>query len=378
MKVALVHEFLIQMGGAEKILETFHELFPEAPVYTLFYDRVRTGGRFAAWDIRPSFLQKFPGALKHYKWFFPLMSRAIESFDLSGYDLILSDSSAFAMGVRTAPNSTHICYCHTPTRYIWESQEEYLENLQYPKIVKMLAHIFIKNHQARWDLAASKRPDYFIANSRTVQDRIKRYYNRDSTVIYPPVDMEFFKGDKGDEGSKGQYYLTGSRLEPYKKIDLVVGAFNALELRLKVVGTGTEMEKLKSMAGPNIEFVGRVSDAELRTLYQGAKAFVFPAFEDSGLMVLEALSSGTPVIGLNQGGTAEFVKDGENGVLFEKQSIDQICAAVQKLATMEFDREKIRATVLQFDEEEFKRKFTEFIDKVRNLEGEGARLGSGK
>ncbi|OGE84206.1 MAG: hypothetical protein A2846_02505 [Candidatus Doudnabacteria bacterium RIFCSPHIGHO2_01_FULL_49_9] len=358
MRVALVHEFLTQLGGAEKLLEVFHEMFPEAPVYTLFYDRQRTGGRFEGWDIRPSFLQNIPGALAHYKWFLPLMPRAIERFDLTGFDLVLSDSSAFAMGAKKSPNSTHICYCHTPTRYIWENHEEYIANLPYPKIVKMLAHIYIKNHQASWDLATSKRPDFFIANSKTVQDRIKKYYGRNSTVIYPPVDTDFFTIGTG---VKQEYFLTGSRLEPYKKIELVVEAFNELGLPLKVVGTGTEAESLKRKAKNNIEFFGRVSDAELRALYQGARAFVFPALEDAGLMTLEALACGTPVIGLARGGTPEFVTDGKNGVLFENQTSEEIIAAVKRFESMSFDADKLRESALPFDKAKFKAHILEFI-----------------
>ena len=355
MRVALVHEFLIQMGGAEKVLQNFHEIFPTAPVYTLFYDRARTGGVFDGWDIRTSKLQKFK---QRYKWTLPLMPRAIESFDFSGYDVVLSDSSAFAKGIITKKPTVHICYCHTPTRYLWESMDEYAANLAYPSFIKLALKHYLKFNLKKWDYKSAQRPDYFIANSKTVQGRIKKYYDRDSTVIYPPVDTDFYNRKKG---GKGEYFLTGSRLEPYKKIDLVVQAFNELKLPLKVVGTGTELEKLKTTAKSNVEFVGRVSDEQLRDLYCGAQAFVFPAIEDAGIMVLEALSSGTPVIGLNGGGTAEFVEDPENGVLFENQTIKDILAAVKRFQDMQFDSEKIRETALPFDKKEFKRKITEFI-----------------
>ncbi len=370
MRVALVHEFLIQQGGAEKVLEAFHELFPEAPVYTLFYDRNRTGGRYDGWDVRSSFLQKIPGALAHYKWFLPLMGWAMERFDLSGYDVVLSDSSAFAMGALKPQKAVHICYCHTPTRYIWENHDDYIENLPYPKFLKILAHIYIKNHQTKWDLRAALRPDWFIANSRTVQERIKKYYARDSTVIYPPVDTEFFRPHPNPllakKREKGAYFLTGSRLEPYKKIDLVVQAFRKLKLPLKVIGTGTQLQelKVKSKQSKNIEFLGRVTDTNLQKLYAQAQAFVFPALEDAGIMVLESLACGTPVIGLNKGGTAEFVRDRENGALFANQNVQDIVAAVNRFQTMEFNSEKIRTTVLQFGKEEFKRKIFEFITRV--------------
>ena len=200
-----------------------------------------------------------------------------------------------------------------------------------------------------------------IANSKTVQGRIKKYYGRDSEVIYPPVASQFYGGDKGNKEDWGQYFLTGSRLEPYKKINLVVEAFNKLNMPLKVVGTGTELEKLKSMAGANIEFIGRVRDEELRSLYSAARAFVFPALEDAGIMVLESLSCGTPVIGLGQGGTAEFIKDSENGVLFANQTAEDIAAAVKRFQSMDFDSEKLISAVLPFDKKEFQRKISEFV-----------------
>lgn len=365
MKVALVHEFLIQMGGAEKVLSSFHEVFPEAPVYTLFYDEKKTSGQFKDWDIRTSKLQKFK---RHYKWTLLLLPKAIESFDFSEYDLILSDSSAFGKGIITKKPTVHVCYCHTPTRYLWESMDEYVANLSYPWLVKLAVKHFLKFNLKKWDHQAAQRPDYFIANSKTVQTRIKKYYGRESEVIYPPVDTEFFRPHPNPlltkERAKGEvYFLTGSRLEPYKKIDLAVRAFNQLGLRLKVVGTGTQEAELrmKNKESRNIEFLGRVSDAELRDLYNRAKAFVFPAVEDAGIMVLESLSCGTPVIGLDQGGTAEFIRDGENGILFANQTAEDIVAAVKRFQRLEFSADKLRATAVPFGKEEFKRKITEFV-----------------
>ncbi|OGF00429.1 MAG: hypothetical protein A3G07_00815 [Candidatus Doudnabacteria bacterium RIFCSPLOWO2_12_FULL_47_12] len=355
MRVALVHEFLIQMGGAEKALRNFHEIFPKAPVFTLFYYKERTDGIFEGWDIRTSRLQRLKN---RYKWFLPLMPRAIESFDLSGYDVVLSDASAFAKGVITKKPTVHVCYCHTPTRYIWEDAAGYVNSLPYPRIVKLLAKHYLNFNLKKWDYRAAQRPDYMIANSKTVQARIKKYYDRASTVIYPPVDTDFYK----PTGARQDYFLTGSRLEPYKKIDLVVQAFNELKLSLKVVGTGTELERLKNMAKSNIDFVGRVSDQELRKLYGGAQAFVFPAVEDAGLMVLEALSCGTPVIGLNMGGTAEFVGDGENGILFQNQTVDDIVAAVRRFRSENFKADVLRRSTLPYDRAVFKKKITDFVN----------------
>lgn len=358
MKVALVHEFLIQLGGAERVLEALHELFPDAPVFTLIYDERRTEGKFSKWDIRTSFLQNLPRSQKNYKWYLPLMPKAMENFDLSLYDLVISDSSAFAKGIITKPPTIHICYCHTPTRYIWESRNEYIENSAVPAFLKNLARHYIKHSLQKWDYKAAQRPDFIIANSQTVRARIKRYYDRDSEVIYPPVDTAFFTRTREKDG----YFLAASRLEPYKKIDLVIEAFNQIGLSLKVAGAGTEIEKLRAAAKPNIKFLGRVSDEELIDLYSGAKAFIFPALEDAGIMVLESLACGTPVIGLSSGGTAEFIRDGEHGVLMKEQTIDEISSAEKKLAMTKFDPEKLRARAQEFDKETFKEKISKFIN----------------
>lgn len=355
MRVALVHEFLTQLGGAERVLEVFHELFPDAPVYTLVYDEQKTDSRFKGYDLRVSFLQKFYQISKSYKWLLPLMPRAIQSFDLSTYDLVLSDSSAFTKGVKVKKPAVHISYCHTPTRYLWQEMDDYVK-AAIPPLVRPLVKPYLKHYLRKWDYRAAQRPGFLIANSLTVQKRIKQYYNRDSEVIYPPVDTEFFKGGNGRKGSKGEYYFTASRLEPYKKIDLVVEAFNRLNLPLKVAGDGTQAQSLKRKAKGNIEFLGRVSDEELRELYGNAKAFIFPALEDAGIMTLESLACGTPVIGFAKGGTAEFIKNEEHGVLFAEQTTPAISSAAKKLATMKFDPEKLRARALEFDKAKFKEK----------------------
>ncbi len=363
MKIALVHEFLTQLGGAERVLEAMHEVFPTAPVYTLVYDRQKTKNLFASWDIRTSFLQRLPGGVAHYKLFLPLMPRAIESFDLQEYDLILSDSSAFAKGVRGKPGSVHVCYCHTPTRYLWVNMDEYVATLPYPGIIKYAAKLYLKKILKARDYRAAQYPSYFIANSLTVQNRIREHYHRDSAVIFPPVDTIFFKPLNADR----EYFLTGSRLEPYKRIDLVVKVFNRLNLPLKVVGSGADSENLRSSAKANIEFIGRVSDQELRRLYAGAKAFIFPALEDAGIMVLESLACGTPVLGLNSGGTAEFVREGREGVLFDNQTEDDISEAVEKFNRMKFDEKQIRARAMDFDKQKFKQRVLNFIAEHQNI-----------
>ena len=354
MKVALVHEFLTQYGGAERVLENFAELFPDAAVYTLVHNP-KAGFRHAR--IKTGALNFF-AKLIPYKWLLPLMPRAIEQFDFNDFDLLLSDSSAFAKGAITGKQTMHISYCHTPTRYVWESQEEYLENQRLPKFVKLLAHLFIENYLKKWDYRAAQRPHFLIANSNTVKERIKKYYNRDADVIHPPVDTDFFR----PMGGKQDYFFHASRLEPYKRTDLVIEAFNKLKLPLKIAGSGTHAERLKSQALGNIEFMGRVSDEQLRQLYSGAKAFVFPALEDAGIMVLESLACGTPVIGLAAGGTAEFVRDGENGILFKNQNASDIANALQRFNTISWQPEKLRQSALPFDKKEFQKKILSFIE----------------
>lgn len=383
MKVALVHEFLTQLGGAERVLQAFHEIYPEAPVYTLVYDEQKTQGVFANWKIETSLLQKLPHGVNNYKWYLALMPKAITRFDFSGFDLVLSDSSAFAKGIVTHEPTTHISYCHTPTRYLWQSLDEYVSSIPYSNLVRWSVKPYLKYYLKGWDYAAAQRPDYLIANSRTVKERIKEYYDRDAEIIYPPVDTEFFRplpsslpiswGGMEEKGALSpgdgerwrevvrKYYFTASRLEPYKKIELVVEAFNKSGLILKVAGEGTQAQSLKRKAQKNIKFLGRVSDEELRTLYRGAKAFVFPALEDAGIMVLEALSCGTPVIGFAKGGTAEFIRDGENGGLFGEQSVEAIVQAVKSFEKLSFDRQSLREYALQFDKEVFKSKILDFI-----------------
>ncbi|MDP3741628.1 MAG: glycosyltransferase [bacterium] len=377
MRVALVHEFLTQMGGAERVLAAFHEIFPEAPIYTLVYDPLKTNGFFDSWDIRTSQLQKLPGLPENYKWYLPLMPKAIESINFEKYDLILSDASAFAKGVITKKPTLHICYCHTSTRYLWQDMDGYVSSIPRSSIVKFAVKAYLKHFLKSWDYKAAQRPDFFVANSRTVHDRIKEHYHRDSEVIYPPVDTGLFTssppaplpvGEGGRRPGEGEdYFFTASRLEPYKKIDLVIEAFNQLDLRLKVAGTGSQFLNLKSqIKNPRIELLGRVSDEQLRNLYSNARAFIFPSLEDAGLMVPEALACGTPVLAYGQGGSAEYIKHGGNGVLFQDQTVQSLLSAVKKLPDYKFDPLKLRQSVRHLDREIFKKKIIKFIEEKIN------------
>ena len=325
MKVALVHDHLAQTGGAEKVLKVFADIFPEATIYTLLADKVKTDTYLEGRRIDTSVIQKLPGGVNHYKWYLPLMPMAVEFFDLSEYDLVISDTSSFAKGVITLPDVPHICYCHTPTRYLWSDAHSYLNELKYNKwLKKIIARVLVKLRQ--WDFLAASRVDYFVANSRTVAKRISKYYRRESQVIYPPVETDNF--------------LAGCRLVPYKRIDLVVEAFKELgpDYRLKVFGDGLDLSRLKKIAGEaeNIEFLGRVSDDQKAVYYSRAQAFINPQEEDFGITPLESMASGRPVIAYRKGGATETVKEGETGIFFDEQTPASLVAAVKSFRSENF------------------------------------------
>lgn len=360
MKIALVHEFLTQLGGAERVLENFLEIWPDATLHVLVSDPKKTGATFGAFKTKTSFVNSMPFVHKHHKLYLALMPWAVSSFNFKDYDLVISDSSSFAKGAK-GRGKLHICYCHTPTRFLW-TEEDYLKSQPYPSLLKALAKPVLKWLKS-WDYKAGQRPNFFIANSVNVQNRIQKFYGRDSIVIHPPVDIETFH----KEGETKDYFLAASRLEPYKKIGLIVEAFNELGLPLKVAGSGTELENLKKIAKPNIEFLGRVSDEDLRRLYSGAKAYVFPAEEDAGIMMLEAQACGTPVLAYKAGGALELIQDRVTGILFGHQTKDSIKHAVGEFLKMSFDSNAIRNHALQFDKKIFQKKIKDFVeDKFRN------------
>jgi len=362
VKVALVHDFLTQVGGAERVLEVFHDLFPHAPIYTLVYDPVETGGIYEGedWDIRTSFIQRLPGGMSRYKYYLNLMPAAIERLDLSKYDLVLSDSSAFAKGVVTNPGTLHICYCHSPTRYLWNDTHSYTEELRQPSVIKQLLPVLLKNLRA-WDQLAANRVDTFIANSKTVQTRIKKYYKRESEIIYPPVDIADLTPVPRDD--IGDYYLIVSRLRPYKRVDLAIEAFNSLGLPLKVVGTGEELENLRAMSRDNIEFLGPVSDEERNKLLSRCRAFIHPQEEDFGIAALEAMAAGRPVIAYGRGGARETIVDGVTGVLFDDQTPWSLVDIVRNFDPMKFDPQVIRAHAEAFATPLFSNRIRDFVEK---------------
>jgi glycosyltransferase involved in cell wall biosynthesis len=368
MKVALIHDHLAQDGGAEKVLKIFAEMYPEAVIYSLLADKDKTEKYLKGRRIDTSIIQRLPGGVRHYKWYLPLMPMAVEFFDLREYDLVISDTSSFAKGVITLPEVPHICYCHTPTRYLWSDTHQYLNELKYNKFFKKIISMIL-NHLRMWDFLAAARVDYFIANSKMVSRRIQKYYRRDSEVIYPPVETEhFFISDLKTQEPEEKYFLAGCRLVPYKRIDIIVEAFKKLgsDYKLKVFGDGIDLERLKGIAGEatNIEFIGRISEDEKAVLFSRAQAFINPQEEDFGITPVESMASGRPVIAYNKGGVKETVIEGKTGLFFDEQTADAIAETVKKFKSDDFNPEHIREHALKFSVERFKEEISKFINDV--------------
>ncbi len=361
MKIALVHDHLVaQIGGAERVLQIFRELYPEAPIFTLLYDKKRFGNFFGDANIQTSFLQKFPFSLSRYQWLLPFMPTATESYDLSSFDVVLSGSSAFSKGILTKSTTLHICYCHTPTRYLWTDSHSYVNELKVPSFIKRGLPFLLTKLRA-WDRLAADRVDRFIANSKTVRERIKKYYRRSSDIIYPPVEIEKFS----ISNKPGEYFLAGGRLVSYKRFDIIVEAFNNLGLKVKIFGTGPEYKKLKRLAQKDsIEFVGQVDDTERAKLYSNCIAFINPQEEDFGITTIEAMASGRPVIALAAGGALETILDGVTGTFFYDQDWPALSDAILRFKPEQYDQEKIREYAMQFSVERFKKEIREYVDRA--------------
>jgi len=357
MRVALVHDYLNQYGGAERVLEAFCQIFPKAPIYTLLYDEKRTGYAFEGREIHTSFMQKVPLVKSHHRPFLMLMPLAIEQFDLSQYDLVISDSASYAKGVITSPKTLHICYCHTPIRYAWDDSHKYIEEFGYPGLVKKVIPFFM-NYIRLWDEQAAQRVDKFIANSQFVAQRIKKYYHQDSVVIYPPIKTNLFQ----ISSDLDSYFLMVGRSLPYKRFDLGIEVFNRLGWPLKIIGDGPERKNLQRQAKDNIEFVGLVSDEELKEYYAHCQALVFPQEEDFGMMVVEAMSAGRPVIAYRAGGALETIEEGVTGLFFEEQTPEHLIKTLKEFKSTDFNPELIRKKAMEFDEERFKEKIKGFIE----------------
>lgn len=357
LRIALVHEFLgSTRGGQEEVLQELHSLYPAAPIYTIVADRKHLPDEYRGWDIRPSFIERLPFGVSHFQWYLPLMPSAVESIDLSEYDVVLSSASAFAKGVITQPHTLHICYCHTPTRYLWTDAHSYIANRRFPFFVRAFVQPYLTKLRM-WDRLAAERPQVMLANSRAVAARIERYYQRGAQVIYPPVDVEAFHMGKGE----GSYFLTGGRLVESKRFDLVVMAFNKLRMPLVIFGDGRECRRLKSMAGPTIRFAGYLTRGERAKLFAEAIAFIYPQVEDFGITAVESLAAGRPVIGFAAGGILETVKDGETGVHFPDQTWECLGDTVVRFDASRFDPSRLRAHAEQFSIRAFKDAMNNFV-----------------
>ncbi len=363
MKTALVHDWLVTLAGAEKVLETIYELYP-SPIFTLILDRKNIiNSKISDTEIHTSFIQKFPNAIKNYRnylLFFPL---AIEQFDLSDYELVISISTCVAKGVLTRSDQIHICYCCTPVRYAWDLYFQYLKEANLNKGIKAFIAKCILHYIRLWDISTINRVDHFITISKYIAKRIKKIYNRNSTVIYPPVEVHKFETCSDKEN----FYLTASRMVPYKKMDLIVEAFaNMPDKQLIVIGDGPDFKKIKAKAKKNIELLGYQPFNVLKNYMKKAKAFIFAAEEDFGIIPVEAQACGTPVIAFGKGGVLETIQENKTGIFFDKQNIESLIEAIKKFETLEdhFDCHIIRQNAEKFNKDRFKKEFKDLIEKI--------------
>ncbi len=355
-KIAIVCDWLTNQGGAEKVIMGLHELFPNAPIYTSLYNQEKLPA-FKDARIHTSGLQKLPLAKEKHQFFLGLMPRAFESFNLNQYDIVISSSHSCAKGLLLKPSTLHVCYCHSPMRYAWDNYQKYINEYAVSGLIKRFASFYI--HKIRlWDKITADRVDQFIANSHYIQKRIQKFYRRNSSVIYPFIEPEqFYSSVKQD------FYLAVGRLTSYKKFDLLVEAFNKNGLPLKIVGTGGMFKQLQAVAKSNIELLGYTPDNVLRDLYSKAKALVFPQCEDFGIIPLEAMASGCPVIALGKGGALETIVDGKTGILFPEQTVDSLNEAIREFEKHNFDQETIIKHAGKFSKENFNAQFLENLEK---------------
>lgn len=370
MKVAIVHDFLNQMGGAEQVVKVFREIFPDAPIYTSIYVPSAVCPSFKEADIHTSFMQHLPMIKKHARRYLPLYPYAFEQFDLSEYDVVLSSSSSFAKGVVTPPSTCHICYCYTPMRFAW-TYHMYIEQEPLSRIAKLCLPYFI-HRVRRWDEITSNRVDNFIAISNEIRRRIWKHYRRDSDIIHPPVDTSRFAVSKQDSG----YYLVLSRLLPYKRIDVAIEAFNFLNMPLKIVGDGRDMKRLKKIAGSTVEFLGRLPDGEMQRCLRECRALVFPGFEDFGLTPVEAMACGKPVIAYGGGGALETVVDGITGKFFYEQTPEAIVRVVRSFDPTAFDPTELRSHAESFDVSVFKNQIKRYVDQKHDDHVSGSAMST--
>lgn len=356
MKIALVHDYLSQNGGAERVLKAFSDIWPDAPIFVLFHDAQKIP-YFKSERVRESFLAKWPRVKSVYQWYLPWMPMAMEKHDLQGFDVVLSSSSVVAMGVITTPHTLHISYCHTPPRFLWAGTHKYVADLKYNPIIKTFLPGVI--HRMRlWDKMSADRVDHFVANSKTVAGRIAKYYRRASEVIYPPVDTDNFNINP----EIGDYFLAGGRLVPYKRMDIIVEAFNRLRWPLKIFGVGSEFRRLKNHSRSNIEWLGTIDEATKSALMARARAFIHPQIEDLGITAIESMASGRPVITFAEGGATETVVSGETGVFFAEQNWESLFNTLLHFNHQNWDSDRIRSHAQQFSLHHFKTNIKKFVD----------------
>ncbi len=364
--VALVHDWLTGQRGGEKVLEVFAELFPEAPIYTLFHFPGSQVEQIEKKNIHTSFLQKMPFLKKRYRWYLNFFPLAVELFDLQGYDFIISSSHCVAKGAIPSPDALHVSYIHSPVRYAWNQYFAYFSPDKLGFVSRRIIPPII--HRLRqWDVTSASRVDHFLANSRTVARRIYRYYRRKAEVLHPPVDTDFFRPGNGN----GDYFLLVSALVPYKKLDLAIRAFNQNGFQLKIAGMGPDYKKLKKMAYKNIEFLGFLSSQDLLEVYRDAKALLMPGEEDFGINSVEAQACGVPVIAYGRGGATETVIPRESGLFFQDSTPESLQAALDKFQSIAFNKSTIRAHALTFSRDIFKRKAEALLrEKWNEFQGE--------
>ncbi|MGQ9681680.1 MAG: glycosyltransferase [Anaerolineae bacterium] len=358
MRVAIVCSWLNQHGGAERVLEVVHAMYPEAPVYTSIYAPEAMPASYQSWDIRPSFLNRLPLIRRHHQPFLPLYPYGFEALHLEGYDLVLSVTSAFAHGVILPPETTHVCYCLTPARFLW-NYPAYAARERLGALPRALLPLFLTRLRT-WDAVAADRVDHFVAISRAVQARIRKYYRRQAHVIYPPLECSAFDVSDGYD----DYYLILGRLVPYRRIDLAIEACNALRAPLLIAGEGRDRAVLERMAGPTVRFLGRVPDAERRRLLSRCRAFLWPGEEDFGLAPLEANASGRPVIAYAGGGALETVEEGRTGAFFHEATAEALAEVLQRFDPAAYDSAVLRQHALRFDVTRFEDELRRYVAAV--------------
>jgi len=357
-KIALVHDYFIQMGGAERVAAAMHDSFPAAPIYTTVALPHRLPKELRGADIRTSAMQHLPGIERRFRQYFMLYPWAVEHFDLSEYDLIFSSSSGYAKGVKRRNSAIHVCYCHTPMRWVWR-YEDYAAREKFGALTKSLLPLSLWGLK-KWDLRAARKPDYYIANSQIVADRIKQIYDRDAVVIPPPIDVDRFQMSSQVD----DYYLVLSRLVPYKRIDLAIEACKRLGRRLIIIGDGPDRERLQKLAGPRTEFLGRQPDGRVNHYASRCRALIFPGEEDFGMVPLEVNAAGRPVIAFRGGGANETVIEGRTGVFFKKPTSASLVDAIEKFESRKWDQQVLRRHAEKFDSSVFAFRVLQFLGSV--------------